>query len=175
MKNRMMVAGFLGLAVLLVAAGAEAGRGRGRGGFGQRDGIGPRLAQELGLSQGQIDQIKDLAEARRADDAKIVADLGKLREELHAEWTADNPREKTILALHDRMDPLRKKLRTSQVRFRFDLLGVLTPEQRAKFQQLKQDRFKKRGERKAKGPGGDGTGRGLGKPGFERRGGPGAF
>jgi Spy/CpxP family protein refolding chaperone len=166
MKNKLMIAGFLGLAVLLVAAGAEAGRGRGRGGFGGKGGIGPRMAQELGLSQAQIDQIKGLAEARRADDAKVVEQLRSLRDELQAEWASDNPREKTILALHAKMDP---------VRFRLDVIDVLTPAQRAKFQQLKKDRFEKRGERKAKGPGGDGAGRGRSKPGFERRGGPNTF
>jgi protein CpxP len=179
MKNRMMVAGFLGLAVLLAAAGAEAQRGRGRGGFGQKDGIGPRMAEELGLSQGQIDRIESLAAARRADDAKVVAELEKLRDELHAEWISANPREKAILALHDRMDPLRKKLRASAVGLRFDVLGVLTPEQRAKFQQLKQDRFERRGEGRGRGFDGDGAGlgagRGKGKSGSGRRGGPGAF
>jgi protein CpxP len=175
MKNKLMIAGFLGLAVLLVAAGAEAGRGRGRGGFGGKGGIGPRMAQELGLSQAQIDQIKGLAEARRADDAKVVEQLRSLRDELQAEWASDNPREKTILALHAKMDPLRNKLRASAVRFRLDVIDVLTPAQRAKFQQLKKDRFEKRGERKAKGPGGDGAGRGRSKPGFERRGGPNTF
>jgi protein CpxP len=175
MKNRMMIAGFLGLAVLLVAAGAEAGRGKGRGGFGQQDGIGPRMAQELGLSQGQIDRIKDLAETRKAADAKVLAELEQLREQLHAEWTSPNPREKTILALHDRMDPLRKQLRVSEVRFRFDVLGVLTPDQRAKFQELKQQRFERRGEGKAQGPRGAGQRMGKGRPGLERRGGPNAY
>lgn len=173
MKNKLMIAGFLGLAVLLVSAGAEAGRGKGRGGFGQKDGLGPRMAQELGLSQGQIDRIKDLAEARRADDAKVVAELEKLRDQLHAEWTSNSPREKTILALHAKMDPLRAELRASAVEFRFDVLGVLTPEQRAKFQQLKQDRFERRGDRRGDGAG-MGPGRG-GKPGAGRRGGQGGF
>jgi Spy/CpxP family protein refolding chaperone len=175
MKNKLMIAGFLGLAVLLVAAGAEAGRGRGgRGGFGQKDGIGPRMAQELGLSQAQLDQIEDLADARRESDAKVVEQLRALREELHAEWMSDTPREKVILSLHKKMDPLRAELRVSHVRFRLDVLDVLTPDQRAKLQQLRKDRFERRdGSRRGAGAG-MGPGRG-GRPGAGRRGGQGGF
>jgi Spy/CpxP family protein refolding chaperone len=94
--------------------------------------------------------IKDLAPTK--------AKLGELREQMRVLWAADNPSKKKIMAKHAEMDKYRDKIRARRVQFRFDVLGVLTADQKAKLKQLKARRGDRRGKRGGRGGGGGGFG-----------------
>lgn len=133
------IAALAGLVAFLMAADASAGRGRGRG----KRGAGARVAAALELTAEQQVEIQKLKAQMIEDLAPAKAKLTELRTEMHALWTADSPSEKKIMAKHAEMDKYRKQIRARQVKFRIDVLSVLTAEQRAKFKQLKANRGKR--------------------------------
>ncbi|MFH1811457.1 MAG: Spy/CpxP family protein refolding chaperone [Pseudomonadota bacterium] len=157
--TRMMTLAVFGLGALLLATTAEARgpRGQGRGGHGGKGGMGPQMLEQLDLSNEQRTQIEKSQLAMRQDLVDIKAQLREKKDQLRDLWLADNPSEKSILAKHKEMDPLRNKIRERKIKHRLEVHKILTPDQRAKLGEL----AKKRG----KGPGGP---RGPGGPGFDR-------
>jgi protein CpxP len=139
------IAALAGLVAFLMAADASAGRGRGKG----KRGMGGRAAAALELTTEQKVEIQKLRAQMIEDLAPTKAKLGELREQMRKLWKADNPSEKKIMAKHAEMDTYRTEIRARQVRFRIDVLNVLTPDQRAKLKELKAKRAKgaKRGKR----------------------------
>lgn len=106
--------------------------------------------------QGQVDQLrKDMDE----DMAPVYAQLDKIRDQIHALWTAQVPDQKKILATMKQLDPLKEKIRAAHVGLKLQVIALLTPAQNQERLQM-MARFEKRrqrGERRGpKGPGPDG-------------------
>jgi len=169
MNSRVFASSAVALAALLVssAAYAQGGPGRrGRGGHGM--GHGPRVMQQLDLSEDQQAQIQQLRREAREESSAAREDLQQLRGELQQLWQADQPDASAILAKQGQMDALRSVVRARRTELRMDIQGILTAEQRARMAEV-------RAERRA-GGGGEGRmgrrgrGRGHGGPGM---GGPG--
>jgi Spy/CpxP family protein refolding chaperone len=135
------VAMLAGLVALLMAADASAGRGRGRG----KRGAGMRATAALELTAEQQVEIHKLRAQMIEDLAPAKAKLGQLRGELRALWQADQPSKKKIIAKQAEMNAYRDKIRARKIEFRIDVLNLLTPEQRAKMNELKVKRGAERG------------------------------
>jgi Spy/CpxP family protein refolding chaperone len=140
----MTLAVVAGLVAFLMAADASAGRGRGRG----KHVLGKRVAAALELTAEQQVEIQKLRAQMIEDLAPAKAKLGELRGQLRQLWQADRPSKKKIMAKHAEMNTYRDKIREARVQFRIDVLGVLTPEQRAKMKELEARRGGKRGAKR---------------------------
>jgi len=139
MRRYEMMLGALALvgALVLVTAGDASARGRGpgrRGGKGIGQGHG--MFQALNLTAEQQRQMIRLRAAMQEDMIEVRDKLRQRRAEMRALWAADEPDEAAILAKQDEMEPLRRQLRVRGVKFRLAVRELLTPEQKARLQQL---------------------------------------
>jgi Spy/CpxP family protein refolding chaperone len=99
------------------------------------------------------------------DLVDVKAQLREKKDQLRELWLQDSPSEKSILAKHKEMEPLRAKIRERQIKHRLEVHKLLTPEQRTKLRELADERGKGRGMGRGKGrggPGGPGAGMGGG-------------
>ena len=84
--------------------------------------------------------------------------MQSLRQELHALWQAETPDREAILAKMEEMDAMRDSLRDARrqqrVDVRLSVLQVLTPEQREKWVELRQEMRSERPGRFGGGRGG---------------------
>ncbi len=122
------------------APGKQAGPGPAAAGLGcPMWGLGPRIAQQLNLTQDQVNQLRQL----RQDfwDATQTA-----REQLQAKckemvglWTAAQPNAGRIKALAADIDALRAEIRDTGIDYMIRALNVLTPAQREKLQKMIKD------------------------------------
>lgn len=146
----------LGLVVGLISTGASFdsawARGRGHGRGGCKAEFGPRMAATLNLTAEQQAQIDELRAEMDKDLAPVHDALDKLRSQKHQLWTTENPDEGAIIAIEQKMDPLRKQIRERKIQFRLDMLEILTPEQRAEHQKMMESR-KNRGPSRGDGRG----------------------
>ena len=169
MSSRTYVSSAVALAALLVASAASAQGGpgrRGRGGHGM--GQGPRVMQQLDLSEDQQAQIRQLRSEAREESSAAREDLRQLRGELQQLWQADQPDPSAILAKQGQMDALRSVVRARRTELRMDIQGILTSEQRARMAELRAERRAARGGEGRMGR--RGHGRGHGGPGMGGRG-----
>jgi len=105
----------------------------------------------LDLTQAQRDQLKALADARRARGAEGATKVRELNEQLQAELFADAPDQGTIEQLKTDLSLAQKQALDERVAAELEMAAVLTPEQR---QQLRESgaargRFGRRGPRGA--------------------------
>ena len=140
------------VAVLVLAAGfalAQARQGRGNlppaGGSGDEMGaqwmrLGPKIAKELGLSQDQIQQLKQLRDQFKATTEQARTDLQTKRQEMVKLWAADEPNAATIKSLAAEMDGPRAQVRDAAIDHGVAALKVLTPDQRAKLREMIKNR-----------------------------------
>ena len=98
-----------------------------------------RLARQLELTEAQRQQARAIIEHRRESTRAQRAELSKLREKrIAGAWTA---------AEEARALALRQELRIAMQGVRSEMSGVLTAEQKAKLEQLKQERKLRREQR----------------------------
>jgi Spy/CpxP family protein refolding chaperone len=126
------------------ADGAKPRLGRGFGGPHQRGGMMlGRLARHLDLSDGQKAQIKSLAEAER----ERVKPFAEQLREAHQAWREATAKgqfnEAQVRALAQSQTQARVELTVSRARLQSAIYQVLTPEQRAKLEQMR-DHVKER-------------------------------
>ena len=145
--------------VLLGGAGLAMSQGRGEGfGKARRAGAGDflfRMKDQLGLSDQQITQMKDVMKKERETLFQLTQDLRSKKHDLVnlLESASPDPTTlgKTMIAERD----LKKQIREAREKGRTDFLAILTPEQKAKVEQLRKNR-------PMGGQGMRGVGRGLG-------------
>ena len=101
-------------------------------GLGLGIGFGPRVIAELGLTQDQIQQLKQLKDAFLAQTQATREQLQAMCKEMGQLWAAENPDPNAIKALAAEMDVLRAELRDAAIDHKIAGLNVLTAEQRAK-------------------------------------------
>ncbi len=112
-----------------------------------------RLVQDLGLSAEQEQQVRQLAQERRAATRPVRQQLRRLRTEVVEIWRSDAPNREQLLAKHSEMDRLRQVVREAQLDFRLGLHALLTPEQRGQFVEQMQRRRGRRGDARHRGAG----------------------
>ena len=126
---------FLG-AALAFAAPHEGGKGF--GGHGRHGMFGKKLAQELGLTDAQKAQIKDLRKASREENKAFHQQArSTMKEFFEAKKAGDTAK---VDSLKPAIDSLRAQMKQIRAADEAKIASVLTPEQNAKWQQFKADR-----------------------------------
>jgi Spy/CpxP family protein refolding chaperone len=129
---------------LAFAQGPGFGRGRGKGGgFGDGVGMGPGLlrgmmAAALNLTDAQKDQIQKIMEDTRTKNETIFEQMKSIREQELAAIKAGKS-EAELQSLANSGAPLRTQLHLSHLVAQSKIYQVLTPEQRAKLEELRND------------------------------------
>jgi len=122
------------VAALAATALAQPGRAPRAGGPGQCEmGHGMRLermAEVLDLSEAQQTAIADLREKARAGATELRKELARLRNEKHGEMLKDDPSEKTLVELTEKMGKVRTELQVQRLETRLAVREQLTAEQR---------------------------------------------
>ena len=127
------------LSLLIIGAGvANAqgfGRGQGRGMGGDFDGPRSemrleRMAAFLELTEAQVVSITAIRDENRAKGLQLQKEMMVLRNEKQGEMMKDDPSEKTLLALNEKMGALRTKLSAQRITGRLAIREQLTDEQR---------------------------------------------
>jgi len=115
--------------------GGPGGGGRGLGLFGNDGANGPGggLAQYLGLSTKQQQQMHDLQFAFMKKTLDTRDELGKKRIEQKALLNSDPVEWKKVDQLTDEIAKLQATMEKEKVRQRLEIKKILTPEQREKF------------------------------------------
>ncbi len=126
---------FLG-AALAFAAPHEGGKGfRGHGRHGM---FGQKLAEELGLSDAQKGQIKDLMKASHQENkAFYQSSRATMKEFFAAKKAGDTAKADSLKPTLEANRAQMKQLRAAE---QAKIASVLTPDQNARWQQLKADR-----------------------------------
>lgn len=109
-------------------------------GFGHRHGhmmFGQQMAEKLGLTQAQQDQLTALKTNLKAQIAPVRQIIQQKRTELKALWSAPNKDRNAILAKEAEIDQQRGTIRAAMVDFRIAFNNLLTPDQQAQLQQMK--------------------------------------
>lgn len=117
------------------------GRGKGFGmkrgrGFGGR-GHGRRIFAQLDLTDAQKEQLRTLREAQRQRNQPQ-------REEMRGIFAAAQQSGQMTEQQRERLRQLHEEMRASNEAARAGMLNILTPEQRAKLEQLRQEREQRR-------------------------------
>lgn len=126
------------------------GRGRGHGhrGFGKGD-RGMRWLKFVDLTPSQKQQIQTLKDETKADAAPLREKARELREQMRALWQTSTLDEGAILDMHKQIHDIRGQLAEMNIQLRIDVIGLLTPEQKAQMQEFKAQREERRAERRA--------------------------
>ena len=148
------------LAAVLAASTALA-QGPGRGGCGSHgpmfgpgagDELPPMMVERLDLSEDQQAAIAEIRAKARAEGVELRKEMLRLRNELQGEMLKDEPSEKTLVDLTERMGELRTRMQIQRVKTRLAVRRQLTPEQRDRMLMMGA------GRHGAFGPGGRGPG-----------------
>lgn len=129
-----------------IAFAAPHDGGKGWGGHGKRGAFGERLAQQLNLTDAQKDQIKAIKKESHEQNAAFFQQARATMKELFAARKAGDT------AKADSLKPTVQSQRAQMQQIRAaeeaKITTVLTPEQNAKWQQLKADRAARHGKHK---------------------------
>jgi Spy/CpxP family protein refolding chaperone len=120
--------------------GKMAGHGRMERGLGVLT-----MADELGLTDQQIDKIKELSFAHQNTMIDMRAELKKAQLILREEMAADNPDKVSALAAARNVNAIEGKIEEARISHRFEMHDILTAEQLDKLKELRQDRPGRRG------------------------------
>ncbi len=132
------------------ATAAFAGDRKGRGKRMKGDRVMKMLGQ-LDLSPEQQEAVEKIQQEKSAESEPLRQKIRDIKKQMRAEWTAESPDEKKIIALHEQKHALKGQLAELRIESRIDTLAVLTPEQSEKLAALKAERRSKRAERRANG------------------------
>lgn len=118
----------------------KAWHGRGHGRHGHM--MGARLAKKLNLTDAQKDQLKSERQAFREANKDFFAQVKATHQEARAAKEANDTAK--LDALKATMESQRAHMKELRQQQEAQLLSVLTPDQRAQFDQLKAERKAKR-------------------------------
>lgn len=136
------------------------GLGNGPGGqFGRPGGMGiMRHADELELTDAQIDKIEAMQTEFAKERIDLNAELKKAQIDLRELMRADNPDEMAVSSAIDKTTRLKADLAKMRFRHHQQVKGVLTAEQLDKLKEMPKRQFQRQGRR-----GGNGQGYGQGQ------------
>jgi len=102
-----------------------------------------RLAERLGLSEGQKETITKIHEEGQQERIALRKESLRLRNELHGELLKDEPSESTVLNLVERIGEVRIQQQQSRLTQQLAVRKQLTPDQRDKFLLMGERRHEK--------------------------------
>jgi Spy/CpxP family protein refolding chaperone len=105
------------------------------------------MLDELGLTDEQIENIRDVQYNFRKAEIGLRADLQSSRLELRHLMIQEKSDQKEIMNVVDKIADTQKKLLKNDVDRKIEMTGILTPQQFKKFIQMKSERKKEGMER----------------------------
>lgn len=151
-----------------------------KGGFGPMGGkmmgmFGPRMMDELELTDAQKTQLIDVATKNFKEGLTLRMEMGDARRKLRDLRDSDNPDSAAIIAANEAMGAFKGRMEVLGQNARQEFRAILTPEQQAKLDERKADfeewRESRRGDRGDRGPADGPRHRGPGPKG-KMKGGP---
>jgi periplasmic protein CpxP/Spy len=114
----------------------------GHGGPGRKHGAPVRdHFEQLGLSDAQKQQIAAIRKADAEKNRELYANFHAKRMELRDLRAAGDPKAETLRA---EMEPMAQQVKAAKDAVREQILTVLTPEQKAKLEQMREERRSRR-------------------------------
>lgn len=105
------------------------------------------LAEQLGLSDAQKAQLKQIRQNHKDTLKPLVEELRVKKQELRLSFDADNYNETLAAQKISEMSGVKAKLIGEKIKLKKEMLAVLTPEQKTKLEQLKEQFKSRRAER----------------------------
>ncbi len=105
------------------------------------------IAEQIGLTDQQKAQIKQIRENHKDSIKPLVQDLRAKKQELRQSFEGDVYNETLAAQKISEMSGVKAKLIGERIKVRKEILAVLTPEQKIKLDQLKEQFKSRRGER----------------------------
>jgi periplasmic protein CpxP/Spy len=136
--------------VLAQSTGNDDGGRRGhRGHFGKRGGEG-RIFSQLDLTDAQKDQIKAIHEKSRESMRPLMEQIRAKRQEIRQANEGGTVDEALVRQKLTEIAPLEAKMMAERARIHQETLSVLTPEQKTKLEQMREQFKSRRFERGAR-------------------------
>lgn len=141
----------IAVAAPVVLGQSEVGKGdKGRRGhFGHRGGRGLMGFRNLDLTDAQKEQMKQIRQASRTSTAPIAEQIRAKRQEIRQANEGGTFNEALVAQKLSEIAPLEAKLQAERFRVHQQMLSVLTPEQKAKMEQAREQFKARRAERRA--------------------------
>lgn len=105
------------------------------------------IAEQLGLTDDQKAQIKQIRRNHRENVKPIIEELRAKRQDLRKSFDGDTYNEALATQKFSEMAGLKAKLMGEKFKMHKEMLTILTPEQKTKFEQLKEQFKNRRAER----------------------------
>ena len=166
MKRTHLVTAVVSLMVFAFALNVEARSRRGHRGHKDKGAMAARLCENLDLTAEQQAKVENLRKEAKSETTALRQKLDELRKEMHWLWNAENPNEDAIMTKIEEMNAVKLELKKISAELRLDINALLTPEQKAKAVELREQRRERRTDMKGK------RGRGQNKGERSFRGGP---
>jgi Spy/CpxP family protein refolding chaperone len=135
MKRKLMVTGIVVGAMMLALGTVAVAQGRGdrarHGKMGRVHHRAGQMMERLNLTTEQMGKVVELRKEMVGKALPIGVKLREVGEQARTAWKSGTPDEGRIVALHREMRSLRGQLDELRISFRFDVLELLTPTQRA--------------------------------------------
>ena len=136
--------------VLAQSTGGDDGGRRGhKGHFGGRGGEG-RIFSQLDLTDAQKEQIKAIHEKNRESLRPLMEQIRAKRQEIRQASEGGTVNEALVSQKLSEIAPLEAKMMAERARIHQETLSVLTPEQRTKLEQMREQFKSRRSERGAR-------------------------
>lgn len=155
--QKFAIAAVMAIAVAVpvaIAQSGDSGHGKGRGGhWGEhgragRGGRGMMGFRNLDLTDAQKAQLKQIRESNRESLRPVMEQLRAKRQEMRQANEGGTFNEALVTQKLIEMAPLEAKLRAERFRLHQEMISVLTPEQKAKFDQSREQFKSKWAERR---------------------------
>ncbi len=128
---RTAIIGLCALAVSGAVAQAQAQRGARFNQDVQRPRF-ERLAENLGLTQDQLDKLKELREQGFSQMAELRKEMARVQNDMRGEMLKDNPSEDALKKLVTKKSDIRARMEMARIEHRLAMRDILTEEQRDK-------------------------------------------
>jgi Spy/CpxP family protein refolding chaperone len=143
--------GIIMMALLLSTGVAFANKGKGHGEGGKKGDRIAKMMEKLELTDAQKTQIETLRNAFQQENAAAIERGKALREQMHAQKESGD--KEAAKATREQMKEAMSGLKEARQELHEDILAVLTAEQRAQLDAMKEkgkDKMKEKKERKGK-------------------------
>ncbi len=150
MKRTHLVTAVVSLMVFAFALNVEAGSRRGHRGHKDKGEMMARLCDNLDLTDDQQAKVEKLTVETKSETKALRQKLREMRKEMHWLWNAENPNEDAIMTNIEEMSAVKLELKKIGAELRLDIYALLTPEQKAKAVELKEQHRERRKGMKGK-------------------------